>query len=236
LCSFFEPSYSKFYERSKSKNEGKKNEELCEKRAQLSTAVGRTKTAVGRIVGLFRLKYSLCRTIEMLFLKVKLDVKHIWRSVPISNVTADFLGLGCRLGGEVRLHSTSMNIANLESVVFQCQKDKNEKSDVLVPEEASSPNEVVALKSIPTVESTSVLGINWLLYSESPFVNVESQTIQPKLEDQFFRDPKCSSLCRRQIDFPLLEEGGKGPCIPAIISMSESEHSSGDDADNQNSE
>ena len=54
---------------------------------------------------------------------------------------------------------------------IQRQKAENEKLDVLVPEEASSPNEVGDLKSISTMEPASVLGINWLLNSEFPLKN-----------------------------------------------------------------
>ena len=46
----------------------------------------------------------------------QMRIGDIWESLPVSDETADFLALGCRLPGQVRITSASLNLQHLRPV------------------------------------------------------------------------------------------------------------------------
>ena len=95
----------------------------------------------------------------------------LWECLPISQETADFFSLGCRLPGEVRITAAVVDPYHLKEVNLKREADDEDAVVVDFDGVDAEPN---------AVESG---GSRWTMFANSAFSGQTSETLGPRLNE-----------------------------------------------------
>ena len=126
--------------------------------------------------------------------------------MPVSDGLADFLALGCRLPGEVRIsHSRDLNIINLRPVKL-----------IRTPiGDGPDFNVEVAFNGEDSPAPPTRSWTPWLKHEESPYHSLSSTTIEKKLHSCIKKDKSLlESLKKRPLPHPLTTGSATPPFSP----------------------
>jgi hypothetical protein len=181
----------------------------------------------------------------------------IWTPIPVSNLTADFLSLGCQLPAEVRILSLPLNVSLLEPVSLEVQI-KDDGQTCLVPKKMRARGQG---SDVEDNQSHSSQGRDKSRSGKSSYIfsnPVENPVKRPKTEDDFTQtnlstsginwvlhqdsefkddwelqyppeDPTNYLTASHQIESPLLEQGLRKNCFPIILENHHHEYDFSDD-------
>jgi len=161
--------------------------------------------SAGRIVGhyVLKLEYS-----DLSSSKINAPVQDIWAPIEVSAETADFLSLGCRLPGEVRFHSASLNVEHLRPITL-----------ARTPVGADREFDVEVRFDGATNEKSHAL-LEWINHNQSPYYTSSSESIEETL-NPFLKSPKgdsiFESLKMRRPEHPLMETTPFTPAYPTLL-------------------
>ena len=133
-----------------------------------------------------------------------MQVSDIWKPLPVEDSLADFLALGCRLPGEVRIISTLLNVNNLRPVkLTRSLIGDGPDFNVEVVEDGMDP-------SPPTRPMTP-----WLKHEASSYHDVPLPVIEEKLNVCAKKDKSLlDSLKKRRLLHPLMPNAPRVPFRP----------------------
>ena len=161
------------------------------------------KSTAGRIVGrfVFKLDYD-GKDIDDVTAQQR--VSDVWKSLPVTDALADFLALGSRLPGEVRITSARLKIRNLRPI-------KLNRAPI-----GDGPDFTVAVAKEGEELPVSVQPMTpWLQHQDSPFRDVKSTDIEPNLNSCAQKDKSLlDSLKKRPLAQPLMTNGPFVPHCP----------------------
>ena len=130
-------------------------------------------------------------------------VDDVWTPLPVTDELADFLALGSRLPGEVRITFARLNVNNLRPVkLIRTPIGDGPDFKVDVSKEGVEPS---SLKPMTP----------WLKHEDSPFHDVKSTDIEKKLDSCIKRDETLlDSRKQRRLVHPLMPDAPMVPYRP----------------------
>ena len=186
----------------------------------------------GRVIGHFQLR-ELSRWLldsqlkkEFFLFRDNSSVNDLWYSVPVSPQTADFLALGCRLPGEVRITQAKMSTRHLTQVVLRKDEDGRVSVETQVsdtgdePAPAEKDGRVSVETEVPDTDDEPVPAEDvtpWLNFRDSAYRGANDRVIQRELNDFYRSNPALKDkMKQRQTEFHFSENQIRARPHPAI--------------------
>jgi len=168
-----------------------------------------------RLVGRFALKL----TNSDITSSAKKSVSEVWEPLPVTDALADFLALGSRLRGEVRITSALLNLRNLRPASLN-----------RLPIGTGPDYHVEVAKNGGQSRAMSRM-TPWLAHDQSPFHNVPAGTIENKMRSCCKKDASLyESLKKRRLEHPLMPNVPLVPSHPTVRYKSNRTYSDDDDS------
>jgi len=153
----------------------------------------------------------------------KKKVSEVWEPLSVTDALADFLALGSRLPGEVRITSALLNLHNLRPVSLN-----------RLPIGPGPDFHVEVAKSGGQSRAMSRM-MPWLAHDQSSFHNVPATTIENKLSSCCKKDASLyESLKKRRLEHPLMPNVPLVPSHPTVRYKSNRTYSDVDSFDDSN--
>lgn len=163
---------------------------------------------------------------EVFLFRNNSSVNDLWYSVPVSPQTADFLALGCRLPGEVRITQAEMSTRHLTPVVLRKDEDGRVSVETHVsdtgdePAPAEEDGRVSVETEVPDTDDEPVPSEDvtpWLNFGDSAYRGADDRVIQRELNDFYRSDPALKDkMKQRQTEFHFSENQIRARPHPAI--------------------